>query len=246
LGVTQVSPRIPVPLDPTSFDLIDFDPVLQRLTIATDSIVEPGAIIVDPRIGTVTVRDVEQIFDKRGARAHCYCGSPTGQASRLVGALAALSKERVGVAGDVYLTPQRFRVVQEGIDGRLYLQPVDLFGAMPQTLPLSVWPGVPGVTSTLVPGTQVVVSFIGGDPSQPFVEAFDPLGTPLTLTLNAVSPGGVIVGGIAPVPVVKDTPDLDAYFTALEAALMAAGHTPTILWTIHAKALCTSTKLVTD
>ena len=51
---------------------------------------------------------------------------------------------------------------------------------------------------------------------------------------------------MAPSPVVLSNAELAAYFAAIESALTALGHTPTILWTPTAKPLCSSLKLASD
>jgi hypothetical protein len=244
LGNTQVAPRVPVPLDPTTYDVMTFDPVAQRVLLASDAIVPPGAILTDVRFGTLTVLDVEQTWDAKGARAECWCG--TGAVSRLDASLGTFVKQRTRIA---YARCYEYRVITQNVDGRVQLQPLSLTGPAPVTLPLTIWPGMSGLSAELTPGTVVLVHFAEGDPSKPVVMGFRGDATPLTLTLDALSPNGVIVGGVAPQPVVKFGTSLAGFLkwaTAVEAGL--SSHTaidPASSIAVQGVAM-QSTKLGTD
>jgi hypothetical protein len=183
-GVTVVGPRAPAVLAATA-DVLDWEPVTRRATVAYDSVVWPGTIISSPLFGDVIARDVEQSFVPDGVRATIWCevstaagGDPVG--GRLARALAAIARESVGAA---YLRRHKYRVVLQGVDGRVTLQSIARGGAVPDLLQsVEVWPGVAGVTQTMGLGSTVLVAFVAGDPSLPVVAGFEAAGGAPTLT----------------------------------------------------------------
>jgi hypothetical protein len=59
------------------------------------------------------------------------------------------------------------------VDGRLTLQAVSRASGAPEAvLAVPPWYGVPGVSAMIVPGAEVSVVFLDGDPAQPIVTAF--------------------------------------------------------------------------
>lgn len=188
-GVTLVSPRAPLPVDPTAIELLTWDAGAQRAELAADDLVLPGMVIVDTRVGTATVRDVEQTWNADGARAIAFCGSST--VSRLAGAMRRMAQEAVGLP---HLKAHRCRVVSQGVDGRLVLQLVaGLASEMPPSAQIKVMPGLAGLSAKYKPGTEVVLEFLGGDPADPIVRSFAEV-APLEMTLDAAR---VIVGPMA-------------------------------------------------
>jgi hypothetical protein len=233
-GTTLVAPRIPFPALPT-LEILEWDPKERVATVASDEPVTPGTILIDPRFGTTTIRDVEATFDADGARATCWCDSEPSPGSRLTSAMASLAREATGV---VYLRTYRYRVVTQGVDDRLVLQAVKRSAGMPDTLPISIWFGVPGVKAKLLLGSQVLVEFVNGDPSDPVVRAFESGPLPIELTLNAVR----VAVGAGTEPVIKAT-QLYAWVQAVIG--VCAAHTPPI--TIPPLSVfAASSKLFTD
>jgi hypothetical protein len=223
-GATVVAPRIPQPGSPLSFQVLDFDPIAQRAEIATEDLLAPGTILVDPRFGTLTVRDVEQRWSADGARATAWCGD-TVKASRLAGALQRLAIEACGIA---HLRSYVCRVVLQAADGRLALQPVKLGELNPATL-MQMIPcrfGIPGIKVKIPPGTEVVLEFQGGDPSQPYVRTFAPGTTPaIEIEIDSLS---VKLGGPSALPLAPGpwaayvTAALLAFVTGLNPGSLAA------------------------
>lgn len=180
-GITQVGPRALVPLDPTSNEVLEWDADTRTAVLSGDVLVVPGTMLVDTRFGTATVRDVEQTLGPDGARCTAWCatsqnvivpGKPSGEVAghRLARVLGGLARE---ATRSVYLRPYRYRVVIQGGDKRLTLQATSLDQPVPQVLQsVEVWPGVANATSRYTPGTECVVTFLDGDPSQPVVVGF--------------------------------------------------------------------------
>lgn len=169
-------------LPPSDMEILSWDPITARAEFAADSLVVPGMQLSDSRFdGQKTIRDVEQTFTKDGARGFAWCAD--GGASRLVSALSSFVREKAGVA---YLGPRRYRVVQQNSDGRLQLQIVNKATGLPDILPITAWPGVPGVTSKPKLGSIVLVQFADSDPALPVVTSYGD-GTPISVTIDAAT-----------------------------------------------------------
>lgn len=193
-GITMVSPRLPIPVRPDTVEILEWDALEQRATIATDEVLKPGSVLVDVRFGTAQVRDVEQVFDESGARATAMC-RPTGL--DIGGLLTSFAKEAVRPE---YQQHHTYRVVLEGPDSRLVLQAVKLLGPVPDMLPITMCMGVPGFDAKLLPGSEVFVAFADGDPSKPLVMGFSKGAPPLEVSLNAIR---IALGAVAIDPVAK-------------------------------------------
>lgn len=170
-GVTTVAPRVPAPGNPLEIDVLSWDAHAHIAEIATDEVLSPGTILVDPRFGTLIVRDVEQTFDAGGARATARIAEKTPAGGKLAGMLASAVRELGGLAN---LKTYRYRVVaQNPADGRLTLQAISRQAGAPDSLALPAWYGVPGLKAELItPGSEAAVVFLDGDPAQPAVVAF--------------------------------------------------------------------------
>ncbi len=161
-GVTIVGPRIPLPYDPLSVDILSWDPLTRVAELASDAPISPGTILIDPlRFTTpLVVQDVEQTWSAEGgARATCWCGD--GQGSRLQKALTAMVTEKAGLA---YLKSYDYRIVlQDPATEALALQVIDpLCGAPLGIIPIDMWMGVPGISAKMLLGAEVVVIFRNG------------------------------------------------------------------------------------
>lgn len=198
LGITHTGPRPPLPPPPLA-DIINWHTTSKVAEIASDVLIQPGMVLVDPRFGTATVEDVEQTFDANGSTAIAWCSQPSlGAAaaallasppptsgSKLVRGLGALAKEAAGVST---LKKYPYRVIVQGPDGRLNLQStVPTNGAPIFLVMIDIWAGVPGLSCKLTPASVVLVSFIGGDPAKPVVVGFDPSNPPaIEVSLEAL------------------------------------------------------------
>jgi hypothetical protein len=208
-GVTIVGPRLPIPVRPDTVEILDWDPLEQRATVATDEVLQPGSVLIDIRFGTAQVRDVEQVFDAGGSRATAHCRK-TGL--DIAGMLASVARETITPE---YQQRHTYRVVLQSPDGRLALQAVELLGPVPDMLPIALCLGVPGFDSKLTPGSEVHVEFADGDPSKPRVTGFSAGNPPpLEVSCNAIH----IANGLGTSPVGLSV-GLQAQITALTAAV---------------------------
>lgn len=219
-GVTFVGPRLPASPKPGTLDILDWDGITHRLTAASDEIVIPGTEIIDTRIGTgrATVRTVEQTWGVDGAMVRAWCSAePPEESNPIAAPIYEAIDHRVQRS---YLAPQLYRVVTQDAKGRLVLQAVSLKAGAPDMIPLSPWPGMSGLSATYKLGTEVLVSFINGDPTRPVVGNFKD-GKPIELKLDATV--SIMAGApAAAVPVAKaDT--IVEIIGALKTAIGAAG-----------------------
>ena len=194
-GVTVIGPRPPIP-QPLGLEVLAWHPTSRRAEIASDELVLPGTVLVEPRFGSAVVQDVEQTFGADGARAVAWCKPPDApEASppgvRLARALAALARESTGVQ---YLRRYAYRITSQAAD-RLNLQAVDKTDAPAFLQSVEVWAGSSGYAATYAPGTEAHVVFVDGDPAQPVVVGFAK-STPTKLELDGVQV--VINKGVQP------------------------------------------------
>jgi hypothetical protein len=165
---------------------MDWEPMHQHGTLTGDALVLPGTVITDERFdGPITVRDVAQTWDHSGTKIEIWCGP--SQSTKLMTAMQNMVKVLGGIAG---LKRYRYRIVTQNGDGRLVLQalnnPDGTKSDAPDLNPVSVAPGMQGLSALYKTSAQCTVAFIGGDKSQPWIESFDG-SVPTELTLNASS-----------------------------------------------------------
>ncbi len=203
-GVTQVGARPPATPD-ASIELLSWEPLHQHGMLSGDALVLPGTVLTDPRFdGPITVRDVVQTFDASGTRAEIWCGQST--TSKLEATLRNIVNELGGLAT---LKTYLYRIVSQNGDGRLVLQPVvnpdGSASDAPPLNPVSVWPGMSGLSALYKTSSQVIVGLVGGDPAFPVVVSFQPGVLPTEATLDAS--GVVHVGPSATVKLAENASD---------------------------------------
>lgn len=190
LGVTHIVKARTSRKPSKDVEILSYDPDQRIARLSADSIVWPGTILTDPRFDETIIRDVEQTFDENGARVVAYCASTEG--TRLVTALTTMVEEFGRLAT---LRVYQYRIVQQNVDGRLYLQAVRKAAGVPDLLPVTIFPGMAGDSADHTPGTLCLVTFLEGDYTRPIVFAFDG-SNPLTRSVFATvmvklgGPGG--------------------------------------------------------
>lgn len=194
-GTTQATTRLPSTPDPST-TITYWDDIEQRAELTSDALIMPGAVLTDPRFNGAThsVRDVEQTFDAQGSRVIAWCS--TSSVTRLVSALTNAVR---ALGRTATLKVYEYRVVLQGIDGRLTLQAVQPDAGMPDVPMVRVWPGVPGDSAKFQPGSLVLLHFVegpGGLPPQPVIVGCDPTALPLERTADASV--GLHLGPTAP------------------------------------------------
>lgn len=178
-GVTHTGNRPAITASP---DVLNWDPVTNTVELVSDAPLAPGFVVTDSRFGSLTVRDVEQEWSSSSGRVRAWCGDAPSGGGKLAAALKSVA--RAGAKVD-FLKSYRYRVVLQGIDGRLTLQAVSPTSAgIPDQIAISIWPGMTGLTAKVLPGTIAILQFLEGDPSRPVVTGFEE-STPLELDLSA-------------------------------------------------------------
>jgi hypothetical protein len=138
-----------------------------------------------------------------------------------------------------FMALYRYRVVRM-VANRAELQAVRKGAGLPDTLPVSIHPGMAGLAANLTPGALVLVAFIEGDPTQPIITHFatqdEPGFLPVSLALDATdevrigkSAAQVIVGddlggpqAVARAPEVQSSLDAIAATVSAIVALLTA------------------------
>lgn len=219
-GITTTAPWPPLPLDPTA-TVADFHIETQTITVNSETVILPGSVIVDERFKgkTFIARDVEQIFDTKGTTATIWVAEKP--VSRLAEAFATAVRE---YARTEYLKTYLYRFVVPAAGGKIALQAIT--PGAPDLNPIDQWTGLSGIQAALAgnaqlkPATEIVVGFVGGDPTAPYLVAFSPLAKPLGITIDALT--FVDVG--VPTSFVALATLVDANFTAMQTWLTAHVH----------------------
>jgi hypothetical protein len=203
-GVTTVGPR-PPSAPGLDFFLSEFDP-LSRMAKATSlSPVMPGMIVpsLDFPAGALRVREVTQTWNADGATASLWLGdlaTTTAQGPRLANAIQAMA---ISAMRPELLTHYAYTVVGQTPNGGYMLQS-EVRGPVPDAMPVVHWPGVPGFSCKLTPGSKVLVGFRG---REPVVVGFD-ASTPVSGTWDYLT---MSLGG----PLAKPTANADVIESVL-------------------------------
>jgi len=178
-GITQISswPTLKMGSDA---DVLFYSETDRVAEMTADEIVWPGTILEDARFGPVTVCEVDQTFTAKGSRVTAYCANFL--TDRFGGVMSAIA----GLNDPAFERIYWYRVSTQGPDGRLRLQAMTKASGIPDTLPLRVWPGIPGFSAKYKLGSEVAVYFLNGDRTQPRVFSFDGQ-SPLELTIDATT-----------------------------------------------------------
>lgn len=182
-GITNVGTRLPA-IQPTDLVIQDWDPIQEKITFSSDSILIPGTVLVDPRFNGAApvVRDVEQTFSKTGSHGWAWC-SDQG-VSRAVAAFQAAVQEAVGLAN---LKHYRYQLTSyQGT--RMALKSVNSGDGMPDLIPVYPWGGLAGLSQVLTSGQEVLVAFDHStEPPTPRVVSYNQNGSPVSTTIDAVT-----------------------------------------------------------
>jgi hypothetical protein len=217
-GVTIVGPW---PSSSPVVDVLEWSPDDRRAVLAGEAVVWPGAALTSELTGSVTVRESTLHVDVSGARSHVYVATSASAAdephgNRLARAIASLARSAVAVE---YMQRHDYRVVVQGLDGRVTVQAVRGGAAVPELLVgVPVWPSAAGVAQRLAPGTLVHVAFGGLGAQSPVVVACSPdSGIPLETKINAIQ----VTIGAGTAPVARASASFVAWVTAITTAINA-------------------------
>lgn len=227
-GVTRVGVRVPLPA-PLSLSVLDWQPENGTVSFTCETLVEPGAILVDIRFGAKIVREVEATISGGSVSGTLWvvdAPPDMGSATELADVLKDFA--RTATRSD-YARFYEYVVIAMAGD-RVELQSLHRAEGMPDVLPCSVWAGASGYRATLTPASRVLVGFRGGDPRHPFVAFYEaPEGEswrPVALEFDAVAALtigkqalAVILGDVLTAQPIARAPAIAAFATTLAAAL---------------------------
>jgi hypothetical protein len=169
-GVTTVGPR-PPSVPGLDFFLSEYDPLTRMARVTSSAPIMPGMIIPDPRLpgGALRVREVEQTWSEGGASASLWMGDLAAAPARGPRLAHAIQSLATAAIRPELLTHYAYTVVGQSPDGGYLLQAA-VSGPVPDATPVVHWPGIPGFSCVVQPGSRVVVGFRG---SEPIVLGFD-------------------------------------------------------------------------
>jgi len=122
---------------------------------------------------------------------------------RLAASLLVLVRETV-LARMTYLGVYEYKVATPTAGGRcdaIATRGARDAGLPPQITRLVMRPGILGASAVWNAGSSVLVAFVNGDPSRPYVVGGDPDTVPLTSTINASA--GVTIGSGLTMPIAR-------------------------------------------
>lgn len=187
-GSTRVGTR-PTKDVTSKVELIDLDPRLQFATLTADDATNllPGCSFTDPRLsGAFVIHDVEIVAE--GDKLRAFATASKNRDEELLSLFGQLQDRHTPNAA-YQKGPYRYRVISMASD-RVNCQIVNqkLIPALPDLLPIGM-AASPGIKAQLQPGAIVLVDFIEGDPSMPWITGFsrpdDPGFLPVSVTLDA-------------------------------------------------------------
>lgn len=192
-GLTRAGSRAESTPAKGTIELLYFDPTTKLAVLSTD---DPAAIgigsqISDPERLPVaeTARELEIVASAGSLRVTAWCGGDAMTPGRIARALAAFVRATSGKLFGKY----RYRVVTMAPDGRVNVQAVSKARGLPDVLPVTVRPGVAGAWADLTLGSEVLLEFVAGEPTDPIITGFAGRGevgfVPPRLTFGADSPG---------------------------------------------------------
>lgn len=188
-GVTRVGPRASHTPADGSYLVVDAQPTEGWVSLSMDDLtsVRVGSVLREGLDAEMVVRDLEVRVDSDQVEVIAWCGESDDTQARLTAALARLAQRAMG---DRIWGKWRYRVIE--MDGdRVKLQAVSRAAGLPDTMPVSMGPGVAGAHAELAPAAEVLVEFIEGSPTAPIITHFagkDGTGfVPVTLLFDASS-----------------------------------------------------------
>ena len=144
------------------FDLVSYDAVNQRCTLALNNLKDPRGCKI-PELGKV-VEACAITIDKVGIRAECELGelSLTNVIESIVEAVIARK----------VLAPEYYRVHSMSGGGRVNLQPFESSAGLPDLINVPMYAGVAGASVELNAGQTVLVQWVGNDRTKPIITSY--------------------------------------------------------------------------
>lgn len=174
-GSTSVGERATGTLDADRCPLLNFDPSEQVGELGLESIadVSIGDVITQYVPTPQTIREIRiTINADEPLRAKVWCGGNAQSAGRLASLLTDIARRSTDKPLYGFY---RYRVTQR-IGERIEAESAR--GDMPNVRPIAMWPGVAGAYAELAIGTEILITFIDGNPAEPVIVSFAPSGSP--------------------------------------------------------------------
>ena len=172
-GDTIVGARATEEAAPDDYQVLDFDPRENLVTLAIDdlSAVGIGSILSEGLDAPVTIFELEIMVSAQESRTIAWVGGTAGGRSRITELFRGIARRTTDTADRLY-AKYRYRVVRMS-GSKVELQAVSQAAGLPDLIPVSQRPGVAGAHSKLPGAMRVIVEFIEGDPTMPIVTAYE-------------------------------------------------------------------------
>ena len=196
-GVTRIGARTETAIT-GAYSLLTYSPRSHVAVLSVDdpADVQVGSLVADRLDVPMVAREVSYDVTPEAFRVRVWLGGDTESGARVVDAVRKLVDR--AVAGRLWGL-YRYRVVaMAGV--RASLQAVSTAAGVPDQVACSQRPGIPGAWGKLTGGSEVLVQFVAGDPGQPVITGFGPLGDPESVPVELD-----LAGGTLPVARVGDT-----------------------------------------
>jgi len=189
-GVTHVGERATTALQTGSYTVLDYEPAERTATLIADDprTITVGAVLADGIDTPRVIREMEITANgDEPLRFHVWLGGAASGAGRLAALLKSVVQQSTGLR---LLGVYRYRVIQQEADDRIHAQPVDQALGLPELHRIPIWPGTSGTKMRLVPGANVLVSFIDGSRAHPIVVGHEPSNG------SGFVPASLVIGGL--------------------------------------------------
>lgn len=168
-GVTHVAERATI--SASNYELLTYNPRLQCATLAIDELsdVSVGSVIADRLDPPITVRELEIKITPDSMLATVWHMESATARSPLAQTIESIVRRSAN--DDRLYGCYRYRVV--GMVGdRVSVRAANPIEGMPDMALVDIWPGLAGAAMTLIPGADVLVSFIDGVRTSPIITHF--------------------------------------------------------------------------
>lgn len=233
-GRTNVGARATSTPDLNTYEVLEHDPRFKLIELGVDdlSAITIGATLSRaPLVAPVQVNEIEINVAVDRTRMRVWYGAVAAGDTALDATPSLSARSRIAQSlADIarrstdskLFGRYRYRVVRMSGD-RVELQAVISRVGLPDTLPVSMRPGVAGAWASLVGGSIVLVEFIEGDRTLPVISAFAARGdagdAPEELDLSVVST--LRLGDSSATDAVALAPSIDSQLDDINAALDA-------------------------
>ena len=175
-GITHLGARPTSGVNAKLYDLHHYNPLTHTAQLGIDQLdVWVGSILTESLDTPMIVRDIEVTISGGKMTTRALLSEKPGTRAMLETLIRAIVRR---IVDEKIHGLYRYRVIGQGVDGRVTLQAVRKGAGLPDLLPVRMMGGVPGGHGVLKKGSIVGVQFLEGDPKEPRITSFEGLKGP--------------------------------------------------------------------